>query len=122
VLNLALKLFDPEVRKRQELLLREIANNKRALLDGLDGRAFVKDIWPGEANFVLLRVSDAAALVSHCARSGITIRAFRDAQGLEDCVRVTVGSSQEIEALVAALDAFSTATESIVGSTSDAQA
>jgi histidinol-phosphate/aromatic aminotransferase/cobyric acid decarboxylase-like protein len=106
VLSLALRLFDPEVRARQESMVREIRDNKSRLLKRLQGRAFVKRPWPGEANFVLLRVDNAAALVRHCAQAGITIRAFPGTAMLDDCVRITVGSLEEIEKLSDALDAF----------------
>lgn len=106
VLSLALKLLEPGVLGRQRLMLREIARNKVLLLESLAGRPFVRRIWPGEANFVLLRVDDGAELVRHCARSDIVIRAFAGSPLLEDCVRITVGSRGEIARLSAALDTF----------------
>lgn len=106
VLSLALKLLQPGVISRQRLMLREIARNKASLLESLEGRPFVHRIWPGEANFVLLRVNDGAALVSHCARSGVVIRGFQGTSLLEDCVRITVGSRRDIARLAAALDTF----------------
>jgi len=106
VLSLALRLFDPDVGARQEAMLREIQENKERLLVCLEGRLFVKRLWPGEANFVLVRVDDAAALVRHCSDAGITLRAFPGTPMIEDCVRITVGSLEEIGRLSKALDAF----------------
>ena len=106
VLSLALRLFDPEVQARQASFLSQISDNKQRLLECLENRAFLKRLWPGEANFVLIRVDDAAALIRHCAASGITVRGFPGTAMLKDCVRVTVGSLDEIEKLSEALDVF----------------
>ncbi len=106
VLSLALRLFDSDVRKRQRLLVRRIMRNKSALTKRLNGRPFVRRVWAGEANFILLRVDDAGALVQHCAGLGITIRGFPSAVMLDNCVRISVGSSEEMARLDAALEAF----------------
>lgn len=106
VLSLALRLFGSEIRCRQRQMLGEIRENKALLLEGLEGRPFIRTTWPGEANFVLLRVNDARALTHHCANEGIAIRAFPGARMLRDCVRITVGSRRQIEQLTAVLDEF----------------
>lgn len=108
VLSLALRLFDKEVLDRQKAQLEKLLDNKRDLLNTLSGRPFVHRVWPGEANFVLIRVADAPALVNHCACSGITIRKFPRTPLLENCVRITVGSKTEIERLGEVLDAYET--------------
>lgn len=107
VLSLALSLLEPGVLSRQRLMLREIRRNKERLLEKLADRPFVRRIWPGEANFVLIRVDDAASLLEHCKASGIVIRAFPSAPLLKNCVRITVGSRAEITRLALALDAYS---------------
>lgn len=106
VLGLALELFEPEVMQQQQAFLNKIAANKSRLLEILEGRRFVERIWPGHANFVLLRVHDSAALVRHCANRGITIRAFPAAPLLQNCVRISVGSADELQALEQALADF----------------
>lgn len=106
VLSLALQLFEPETLARQQDLLDQVRTNKARLIAAVEGRAFVRRLWPGEANFVLLRVTDARALLGHCARRGIVIRGFAGSPHLADCVRITVGSREEIDLLARALDVF----------------
>ncbi len=106
VLSLALRLFEEETLSRQAAHLQALRDHKRQLLNNLEGRSFVRRVWPGEANFVLLRVENAPALVAYCARAGITIRMFPGAPSLENCVRITVGSKSEIERLGEVLDAY----------------
>ena len=67
---------------------------------------WVKEIWNGEANFILIRVGDGDALVGWCAGRGIRVRNFNSQTGLEDCVRLTIGSTQELVALKLALQAY----------------
>lgn len=106
VVSLALRLFDPESQRQQKIMLSEIAANKLVLLKALKEQPFVLQVWPGEANFVLARVDSAARLLDHCAHCGITIRSFPHAALLKNCVRITVGSRQEIDCLVQALDTY----------------
>ena len=106
VLSLALRLFDPDVRQRQKALTREIGRNKQALLERLGRHDFIRQTWPGEANFVLLRVDDAQALTRFCSEQGITIRAFSGNALLDGCVRISVGSRKEIDRLDRVLRAF----------------
>ena len=67
---------------------------------------FVNEIWQSAANFILLRVSDARELVDWCAGRGIRIRDFSSQPQLEGCVRLTIGSSDELAELKTALQAY----------------
>jgi len=102
----ALAVTSPEARVQQEILLNELVIGKTRLLEFLQGRGWIRDIWPGEANFVLIRVDDAKQLVGFCAKRGIRIRDFSSQELLDDCVRVTIGSETEMSALFAVLEAY----------------
>jgi histidinol-phosphate aminotransferase len=54
---------------------------------------FVEKAWPSDANFFLVKVKGAAALLEHCATEGILLRGFTN--DLSDCIRITVGSREE---------------------------
>jgi histidinol-phosphate aminotransferase len=109
VLSLAMRLFEPETLAQQEKMVREILEIKQDLLRNLADRPVVSRLWPGEGNFVLIRVQDGPVLVRHCSKIGITLRAFPGSAALENCVRISIGSRQEIAILTAALDAFESA-------------
>ena len=72
---------------------------------------WVKEVWAGESNFVLMRVSAATELTRWCAQQGIRIRDFSSQPLLEGCVRLTIGSSDEMSKLKSALAAFGDANE-----------
>ena len=103
VVALALRVLHPEMRRRQQQMLSAIDENKQILLSMLSKFSFVLEIWPGEANFVLLRVKDAKALLAHCTVNGVILRGFARDPALLDCIRISVGSKQDLAALEQAL-------------------
>lgn len=104
VTAMALRVLQPDMRLRQQKLLRELAANKHLLLEMLQGRPWIRQLWPGEANFVLLEMGNAAGLLAHCAAQNIILRGFPADPHLRDCLRISVGSSGELAALKTALD------------------
>jgi histidinol-phosphate aminotransferase len=68
------------------------------------------DAAPSVGNFVLLRFSrepgrDAASAIVELKKRGILLRAM-GAYGLPDCLRVTIGTGEDMEAVVQALGEF----------------
>lgn len=106
VTAMALRVLQPDMQLRQQNMLRDLAANKLLLLELLQGRSWIRQLWPGEANFVLLQVDDAAGLLAHCARQNIILRGFPAEPLLRDCLRISVGSSSELAALKLALDSW----------------
>jgi histidinol-phosphate aminotransferase len=102
----ALAVTSPQARAQQQQMLRDLRREKDRLISELAGAGWVEDLWPGEANFVLIRVGDGPRLVRHCAERGVRIRDFNGQPLLDNCVRLTVGSSDDMAALRAALDDF----------------
>jgi len=64
-------------------------------------------VWPSEANFLLCRVlrGDARAMAEGLRARGVLIRVLDGSSpALAGCVRISVGTAQENEALLAALE------------------
>ncbi len=97
-------LLAPDRMQRQQAMVQQIVNNKKRLVAFLRRLPYLQNLWPGEANFVLIRVAgsgdgqrDAAdELLRHCARGGIILRGFSSEPLLHNCLRITVGSAEEI--------------------------
>jgi len=102
----AMAVTEDKVRAGQKEMLEGIALAKAALLDELAGHAWVEQVWPGEANFVLTRVDNAKNLVSFCAAHGIRIRDFSSQPMLGRCVRLTIGSHEDMAALRTVLNEY----------------
>lgn len=91
--------FKSEMDARVDLLVRE----RTRLSDAL---ATVKSVtpFPSGANFVLVRVAgDARAVWERLVAKGVLVRDFSAWPRLEGCLRVTVGTTEENDAFLAAL-------------------
>jgi histidinol-phosphate aminotransferase len=61
-------------------------------------------VWPSQGNFLLVRLPQAGTVrVSLRDDRSILVRDFSQAPGLEDCLRITVGTPSENDELVAAI-------------------
>lgn len=81
-----------------------IAQHQR-LLQALQGRSWVQQIFPSVTNFVLLRVSDADGLVQQFSEAGILIRNQSKQFALANTVRISIGSATDMDQLIARLPA-----------------
>ncbi len=63
------------------------------------------EVFPSEANFVMFRTEHASALWRDLLHShSVLIRDFSRTPGLEDCMRVTVGTDEENARFLSAMD------------------
>ena len=75
--------------------IRDLVRGRDQLMHGLSMLEEVT-VFPSEANFVLFRVEHAAALWRDLLHNhSVLVRDFSRAEGLEDCLRVTVGTDEE---------------------------
>ena len=83
--------------------IRDIMRGRDTLVHGLSAFEEVT-VFPSEANFILFRVDHASALWRDLLHNySILIRDFTRTPGLEDCLRVTVGTDEENERFLAAM-------------------
>jgi histidinol-phosphate aminotransferase len=73
------------------------------LCDGLAELAVVENVYPSDANFVLVRVGDAARVTAYLRERGIIVRDRSAEPGCEGCVRITVGTSEQNQQLLQTL-------------------
>jgi len=103
VVELALRMLEDDVLEKQAALLLELKSNKQSLLHELNRLTRIREIIPGEANFVLIRVDEPDELLSFCAASGVIIRGFPADPLLRNYVRISVGTMEDINALASVL-------------------
>ena len=61
--------------------------------------------FPSEANFICFRVKgDAKATFEALYEAGVLIRDFSSSRGIENCLRVSIGSPLQNDAFLSALD------------------
>jgi len=82
----------------------ETLRNRDRIEHGL-GEMTGVEVFPSEANYVLFRVDQAAAVWRDLLHNhSVLVRDCSRTPGLEDCLRVTVGSAEEVERFLAAMD------------------
>lgn len=86
---------------RAEAAIQSIIAERGRLAHELGRFDFVRKIWPSDANFLLIAVDDAARVMNRCEEHQILLRHFGGA--LESCLRISVGSAEENDRLLAAL-------------------
>ena len=102
----ALQAISGDAVERQKQFVKAVRNGRQDLHKFMLNCDWIKDAWVSKANFILVRVPDADGLVSWCEGVGIRIRNFSSQPQLAGCVRLTIGSEDEMVALKAALQAY----------------
>ncbi|MFO1377469.1 MAG: histidinol-phosphate transaminase [Steroidobacteraceae bacterium] len=65
----------------------------------------VRIVWPSDANFLLVACHDPQDFLDRGIRAGLLVRDVRRQRGLGDCMRVTIGSREQNDRLLAAVEA-----------------
>lgn len=82
-----------------------IAQRNRLAL-ALAEMSFIRHIYPSEANFLLVKVTEPDSLYRHLTANGIVVRNRSREPLCEGCLRITVGTPEENNALLQALKTF----------------
>lgn len=76
-------------------MIKEIVTERKLLEDQLHALPLVKKIYPSDANFLLVKVSDAKAIYDFLLTGGIVVRDRSKVTLCEGCLRITVGTHAE---------------------------
>jgi len=87
-------------------MIKEIVTERKLLEDQLHALPVVEKIYPSDANFLLVKVSDAIAIYNFLLTGGIVVRDRSKVALCEGCLRVTVGTHSENVQLVNKLKEF----------------
>ena len=103
VVDAVLKTLEPENKARldqKRAALMEFQKDIGARLEKLDD---VQKVYPSDSNFLLLKVNNSRDFVNICKSAGIIVRDQSSQPGLDNCVRVSVGSPEEMDKMIRAL-------------------
>jgi histidinol-phosphate aminotransferase len=89
-------------RTRKEISA--LIKGREQLAEGLSRIAFVKKVFPSDANFVLARVDDAETRYRQLLERGIVVRDRSSQHLCENTLRFTVGTPEEIQGLLQTLE------------------
>ena len=99
--EIALKALQAEEKKNKAVA--EIIERREKLRKNLLMLPITRNVYPSDANFLLVKMTDAPAVYRYLMDRKIIIRDRSRVTLCKDCVRITVGTPEENENLIAAL-------------------
>jgi histidinol-phosphate aminotransferase len=94
-----------QVAKKDEWI-RELNKERELLISKLEEIAFVNKVFPTDANFVLVRFLEANKIYEYLKTLGIITRNRSGITLCEGCLRITIGTKDENNQLIKALNNF----------------
>jgi histidinol-phosphate aminotransferase len=91
-----------EVEQVNEMI-RALVTMREQLARELGGLSFVLNVYPSDANFLLVRVPDARGVYEYLLEDGIVVRDRSKVELCGGCLRITVGMERENAELMTAL-------------------
>ncbi len=95
-------LQESEMKRR----VGEILMEKDQLEEALSKLPLVKQIYPSQTNFVLVKFPEAKALYNYLVSQKIIVRDRSKVYLCDNCLRITVGNSQENAELIQAIQTY----------------
>jgi histidinol-phosphate aminotransferase len=89
-------------------MIKEIVREREQLRNALLNIRMVKEIYPSDANFLLVKVVNARSVYEELLLQKIVVRDRSKVELCDDCLRITVGTPSENNSLIKALNDVST--------------
>ena len=102
--ELALKALE-ETEQVNEMI-RSLVVLREHLASALTELPVVHKVYPSDANFLLVKMTEARAIYQYLLQDGIVVRDRSKVELCEGCLRITVGTERENKELVEALRAY----------------
>ena len=86
--------------------IRETVEERRKLAAVFAAYSYVEKVYPSDANFLLVKVTDASSLYSYLSENKIVVRNRSKEVGCENCLRITIGTPAENNRLTDVLNQY----------------
>lgn len=102
--NLIIKVLKNSERMKE--FVSKILSEKERLISELNSFDFVINIYPSDANFILVKIKNAEDVFNYLNQKGIRVRMRKDDERLKECLRITVGNREENDLLIKTFKEF----------------
>lgn len=85
-----------------------IKEQRAVVMESLSRMKVVRQVYPSDANFVLVRFDEPDAVYDHLIGDGIIVRNRNRVKGCEGCLRITIGLKEENDKLLKSLVEYET--------------
>jgi histidinol-phosphate aminotransferase len=89
------RIRKPEKYRKQ---IRKIKSERQKLIKKIGALEIIKMIYPSDANFILVKVSDANAIYELLLEKNVIVR--NRTSVINNCLRITVGTKEENKRLI----------------------
>ena len=103
IVDAALTILSAKSQSSLAVRRRDIVIRRDQVAAKLAACAEIVEVLPSDANYLLVRVKDAADLCEKCRASGIILRNQSHQPKLENTVRVSIGSDEDMQAFIGVL-------------------
>ena len=80
-----------------------IRSQRKQLINALQTMTWIENIWPSEANFILVEVKDTDRLTRCLSERRIYVKRIDDSALPKNAIRISVGKPEEVRRLIEAL-------------------
>jgi histidinol-phosphate aminotransferase len=99
----ALAALVPEAIAATRAAAAQLRQQRERLRIGLQGAPGVRRVYPSQGNFLLVRFDDAQAAFEALLGAGVVVRDMRATAGLGDALRISIGTPDQCERVLASL-------------------
>lgn len=103
----AVRALSTELRPIAQQHIRNLLSERERLREALIQYPFVRHVFPSDANFLLVEMTDASTFVTHCKHHDLILRDFSTKPLTQDCIRISIGTPAQNDRLIELLDSFS---------------
>ncbi len=83
--------------------IKQVVQQKELLINQLQQLSYIQKIYPSDANFILIKVTDANALYAYLSASEVIVRNRSKDVHCANCLRITIGTPEENNTLITLL-------------------
>lgn len=103
VLELAINALSKQGQEKMWSRVQSVVRERERLRALLKQLSSVENIFSSEGNFLLVRFKSEESIMRATRKAGIILRSRTQEPGLKNCIRITTGSPEENEKLLAVL-------------------
>jgi histidinol-phosphate aminotransferase len=99
-----LDVTDSRGQKASQERIRTVLAERERLRSALVPMPLIRAVWPSDSNFLLVDCVDAERVLSAAIEAGLIIRDPRSQRGLEQSVRISVGTPEQNTRLICGIE------------------
>ncbi len=80
--------------------VKKIVSERENVIKSLKAINFIKQIFPSDSNFILIKVDDATLRYNQLIQKGIVVRNRNNQPLCDNCLRITIGTKEENNQLI----------------------